>query len=438
MTIREALRGTANQPAIVQGWLTGRRQHGGVAFLDLVDSTAAIQVVAEIAGNRQLRDQVLGLNLESCIEVDGVIALGRDRNTNELIAKNVRCLSSSTKCVNIPPRTGFRKLDIFSDEYADQVIANYHLYLRNPRLIAVMRFRSELMRIVRDWFYEHDFVEFNAPILTPVTLYDEDTALGIDVHGESAFLTQCAGFYLEAAAQGLDRVFNMGPSFRGETSRSKRHMIEYWHIKAELLYGSREDIINLVETLIAHLVEQCQLQCSDIIGSVGRGFCLDGLGVPFPRIKYADAIDYLNGKGQVANFGEGINGEAEKILEGLLGGPFWIVGIPRTVEPFPYVIDPDDNRVTMVADLITSNGCGELLGVAEKISDPDMLRERMAEKGKLSAPSYQFIREVHDAGCAPHIAFGMGLERLIRWLLNLPHVKYAAPFPRLVRRSIYP
>lgn len=86
MTIREALQGAADQPAIVQGWLTRRRQHGGVAFLDLVDSTAAIQVVAEIAGNGKLRDQILGLNLESCIEVDGVLALGRDRNTNELMS----------------------------------------------------------------------------------------------------------------------------------------------------------------------------------------------------------------------------------------------------------------------------------------------------------------------------------------------------------------
>jgi asparaginyl-tRNA synthetase len=92
----------------------------------------------------------------------------------------------------------------------------------------------------------------------------------------------------------------------------------------------------------------------------------------------------------------------------------------------------------MVADLIASNGCGELLGIAEKIHDPAMLDERLAEKGKLDEPRYQFVRDVHQAGCVPHIAFGMGLERLIRWLLNIPHVRDAIPFPRVVRRSIYP
>jgi asparaginyl-tRNA synthetase len=91
-----------------------------------------------------------------------------------------------------------------------------------------------------------------------------------------------------------------------------------------------------------------------------------------------------------------------------------------------------------VADLIASRGCGELLGVAEKIHDPQMLEERMQEKDKHNDPNYQFVKEVHQAGCVPHIAFGMGLERLIRWLLGIPHVRDAIPFPRVVRRNIYP
>jgi len=62
----------------------------------------------------------------------------------------------------------------------------------------------------------------------------------------------------------------------------------------------------------------------------------------------------------------------------------------------------------------------------------------LQEKGKLGDPRYQFIREIHQAGCVPHIAFGMGLERLIRWLLGLSHVRETIPFPRVLRRRIYP
>ena len=95
-------------------------------------------------------------------------------------------------------------------------------------------------------------------------------------------------------------------------------------------------------------------------------------------------------------------------------GPFWVTGISRVVEPFPYRIDANNPTVTRVADLIASNGYGELLGVAEKIHDISMLDERLSEKGKLGDERYEWIREVRQIGCVPHTAFGMGVERLIR------------------------
>jgi len=67
-----------------------------------------------------------------------------------------------------------------------------------------------------------------------------------------------------------------------------------------------------------------------------------------------------------------------------------------------------------------------------------MLCERMQEKGKMEDPRYEWVREIHQMGCVPHIAFGMGVERLIRWFLNIAHVRDAMPFPRIFRRHVYP
>ena len=127
-----------------------------------------------------------------------------------------------------------------------------------------------------------------------------------------------------------------------------------------------------------------------------------------------------------------------KCLQEALVIPFWVVGIPRSIEPFPYVIDPDDLEVTMTADLVASKGYGELLGVAEKIHTLDILSERMREKGKQDNPKYEWVRELREFGCVPHIGFGMGVERFIRWLLQIPHVRDAIPFPRIFRRKIHP
>ena len=160
--------------------------------------------------------------------------------------------------------------------------------------------------------------------------------------------------------------------------------------------------------------------------------------IPFPRMSYEDAVSHLKRNGVDIEFGKGLNGDDEKMLSRLFPSPFWVTGIPRSIEPFPYCIDPSDTRITRVADLIASNGMGELLGVAEKIHDIETLDVRLGEKGKLSDERYRWVRETHQFGCVPHAAFGMGVERFIRWLLNIPHVRDAIPFPRIFRRAVYP
>lgn len=110
--------------------------------------------------------------------------------------------------------------------------------------------------------------------------------MSINAHGEDLFLSQCAGFYLEAAAHAFERVFNMGPSFRGEESRSKRHLMEYWYIKAEIAFGSREDIINIVEDILVYITQECSKRCQHLFDIIGTQLCTDAFKVPFPRISY--------------------------------------------------------------------------------------------------------------------------------------------------------
>ena len=292
------------------------------------------------------------------------------------------------------------------------------------------------MRVVREWFELNGFLEFDAPILVLAPLYDDSTAMKINVHGQDAFLTQCAGFFLEAATMAFERVYNMGPSFRGEESRSKRHLKEYWHIKAELAFGDRDDIIEIVENLLSHLYNRLPEECAEEMEYLGATLRPNDFQTPFPRITYEDAVAHVQAKGSDTVLGVGISSKDEEELAKLFDGPFWVMGIPRNVEPFPYVIDEENPTVTKVADLIAPRGYGELCGVAEKIFEPQMLDERMGEKGKLGDSRYDFIVDVHKAACVPHIAFGMGLERLLRWLLDIPHVRDTIPFPRSAGRNI--
>lgn len=433
--VRDLCNNPAGVDVALSAWVSNRRESGGIVFMDLVDSTGLIQAIFE---RSVLSAEVFVLAqtvpLESAIQIKGKLT-SRAHRPNDIMVSSMVVISEDSLRLSPQPRSMF---DVFDEKLTDQLLRNRHLYIRNPKLIAILRFRSALMGYVRKWFEDNHFLEIDAPVLTAVPLYDDGSALSLEIHKEKVFLTQCVGYYLEAAVHAFERVYNMGPSFRGEESRSKRHLMEYWHIKAEVAFANLEDIISVVEAIISTVSRQCWEHQSDVSKILGSNMCLDGLEIPFPRISYEEAVKRLKAAGFSFDYGKSLGSAEEAELSKLFNKPFWITGIPRAVEPFPYVVDRDDPRVTRVADLIATNGYGELLGVAEKISDIAMLDERMQEKGKSGDPRYEWVRDVHRSGCVPHAAFGMGLERLIRWLLNIPHVRDTIPFPRIFRRRIYP
>lgn len=433
--VRDILERPPGVDVVLPCWLANRRRSGGILFLDVVDSTGTIQAVLEANKLGEAGfESAQRIALESAIEIRGTVASHANR-PREISVSAVQLIGHAGIEISPLPRSNF---DIFDTKMADHLLSNRHLYLRNPKSMAILRYRSLLMSEVRRWFEERSFISIDAPILTPVPLYDDHSAVSVEVNDEKIYMTQCVGYYLEAAVHAFERVYNMGPSFRGEESRSPRHLMEYHHIKAEIAFADLEDVIRTVEELISSVSKACWEKAPDVPEILGTSMCLDGMRAPYPRISYEDAVKLLQKKGVDIEFGKSLGGVEEQMLSAQFDRPFWITGIPRLVEPFPYCIDQTDARITRVADLIASNGKGELLGVAEKISDLVSLDERLTEKGKLNDPRYQWIREVHQVGCVPHVAFGMGVERLVRWLLNIPHVRDAIPFPRIFRRRVYP
>lgn len=421
----------------LSGWIGAKRDQGKVIFLDICDSTGKIQVViAESNVTSDMFQTAKRWPIESGVTLKGLMTCS-SKGQREIVVGSIVLVGGVTKDFSPHPRGN---IDIFDESMIPHLLNNRHIYLRNPRVMAILQFRDCLMHHMRAWFHNNRYTSVDAPILTPVPLYDDGSAMSITVYDEKVFLTQCVGYYLEAAVHAFERVYNIGPSFRGEESRSKRHLMEYWHIKAEVAWCNLDEIIASVESIVSFLTEKYhEEQALKIHSVLGTNLCTDGLKTPYPRISYEESIKFLNEKGMTMEFGKSLGSDEEAELSKIFPGrPFWITGIPRSIEPFPYVIDQNDTRITRVADLIASNGYGELLGTAEKISDLQMLDERLKDKGKDGDPRFEFVRDVHQVGCIPHAAFGMGVERMIRWMLNIPNVRDAIPFPRIFRRRIAP
>lgn len=421
---------------VFYGWVKARRRHNRVVFLDIADSTGSVQCVVEV-GNKSAFELARRMSQETAVKITGVLAdTGRANPPREIRVHEIEVVGVSTINVSPYPRGN---IDIQDPRLQEQLLDKRHFYLRNEKLAAILKFRHILTRIVHQWFHENGFIEIHAPVLTPTPLYDDRTAMAIKVHEQDVYLTQCVGFYFEQAVHALEKIYNIGPSFRAEESRSKRHLMEYWHIKAELAFVDFEDMASVVERFIHDVSEQCIREGRELANIIGTEVCSDGLKTPFPRIDYAEAVEWLKTQGSDIEFGKSMGSDEETMLCQRFGDtPFWIVGIPRSIEPFPYVVDAADTRRTKTADLIASRGFGELLGIAEKIHSLSMLDERLAEKGKAGDARYEWLRDLRQYGCVPHGGFGMGLERFIRWLLQIPHVRDTIPFHRAFGRRIDP
>jgi len=418
------------------GWVKTRRGHRHVVFLDIADSTGSVQCVVE-AGNKSAFELARRISQETAVKITGILTdTGRTNPPREIRVHDIEVVGASTINVSPYPRGN---IDIQDPRLQEQLLDKRHFYLRNEKLAAILKFRHILTRIVHQWFHENGFIEIHAPVLTPTPLYDDRTPIALKVHGQNVYLTQCVGFYLEAAVHAFEKIYNIGPSFRAEESRSKRHLMEYWHIKAELAFVDLEDMFSVVELFIRDVSERSIHEGRELADIIGTEICSDGLKTPFPRIDYAETVEWLKAQGSDIEFGKSLGSDEEILLSQRFDDtPFWVVGIPRSIEPFPYVIDVDDPRRTKTADLIASRGFGELLGIAEKIHTLPMLDERLAEKGKSGDARYEWLRELRQYGCVPHGGFGMGLERFIRWLLQIPHVRDTIPFHRAFGRRIDP
>lgn len=402
------------------GWVTARRDHATVWFIDVWTGRETIQVAAR-KGEHSFPPPTLGaaVAIASKAADDGVHWI-----------ESLTVISAPDAADTF--RTPLSRAELGREDIMDR----RHLWVRNPTFAAIARFRDDLLWMTRSHFRDRGFTEVAPPILTPVTLYKPETALPIKVQDQDVYLTQCVAYYLEALSLGLGPVLAIGPSFRGEESRSKRHLIEYTHIKAEAPFCTLDQGVSLVESWIIAAIDLLETQLETLPQDLQPSRLPKR--PPYRIVSHLEAADILRLSGHTMPPNDEIGTREEERLAALIGEPIWIAYPPAVTEPFPYALKPDDPNRVLVADLIADGGYGEILGLAEKHQTIADLEARLRDDGRFDDPAYAFIMETLKYGAPPRIAFGAGVERLIRWLLQLEHVKDAIPFPRVMRRRISP
>ena len=416
-----------NEHVQIRGWLRRRRSSGKIQFLFLRDGSGFIQGIVEKSSVPESVFQVAAsLKMESSVIVSGLVkAEERAPGGVELFVEDLQIIQIPEK--DFPINKPDHSIDFLMD--------NRHLWLRTQRQTHVLKIRHEIIRAVREFYNDRGFVLIDTPIFTGSIGESAGNTFEIDYfdYGK-AYLAQTGQLYLEAAAMALGKVYNLGPTFRAEKSKTRRHLIEFWMNEAEVAYYGHDDNIKLQEELVTYVVKSTLERAGEDLKSIGRDTSkLEKIETPFPRITYDEAVRLLQKKGFEINWGDDIGGDEETAIANEFDKPIVVERYPRMMKAFYMQPDPERPEVVLCDDMLAPEGYGEIIGASERIYDRDLLIERINEYG-LDVSSYDWYLDLRDYGTVPHSGFGMGIERIVAWIAGLEHIREAIPFARTLYR----
>ncbi len=410
---------------ILRGWLAGSRSSGKLHFLQVRDGTGTIQcVVFKGDVDEETFSIAARLPQESSLLVTGLArADKRSPIGYELGVKSLRVIH----------RAGQYPLG-HKDHGPAFLHDRRHLWLRSSRQHAIMRVRASLVKAVRDYFDSRGFLLIDAPIFTPNACEGTTTLFSTDYFGETAYLTQSGQLYMEAAAMAHGKVYCLGPTFRAEKSKTRRHLTEFWMVEPEMAWCDLEEDMSTAEDFVANIVARVIDERAEELKSLERDTTpLEKVVKPFPRISYDEAIKKLRDLGVEKEWGGDFGAEEETALAGAFDRPVLVHRYPRAVKAFYMKGDPEDGRLALCVDMLAPEGYGEIVGGGQREDDLETLEKGLADHG-LPRAAFEWYLDLRRYGSAPHAGFGLGIERTVAWICGLRHVRETIPFPRTIER----
>jgi len=312
-----------------------------------------------------------------------------------------------------------------------------HLWLRSRKMNAVLRLRHHALNYMREFLEEKGFVEIHPPIITQAGAEGGADMFEIDYFGEKAYLTQSSQLYVEAAIYSVERAYALAPSFRAEKSRTRRHLAEFWHLEPEAAFVRHEENMALQEELVSYVIGKLVKGHRELFEVLSTGEewmgMLEKVRPPFPRLTYEEAVEKVNELGGKMSYGEDFGADEEALLTSIYEVPIFITNFPLEIKAFYMAEDPKRPGTALNDDMLAPKGHGEIIGGSERIWKYDELVERMKAQGIPLEP-YQWYIDLRKYGSVPHSGFGLGVERFIKYVANLSHVRDAIPFPRTMSR----
>ncbi len=258
---------------ILAGWVSRRRDHGGVAFIDLRDSSGVVQVVIHET------DLVHDLRAEWCLKVVGKVALRPAGNENpELPTGAIEVLVTEIEVLSESAALPFPIDGGVAGNIGEEVRLRYrYLDLRREGPAKALRLRSKVTHVIREVMESRDFLEIETPNLTRSTPEGaRDFLVPVRLQPGSWYaLPQSPQLFKQLLmVAGMERYYQIARCFRDEDFRADRQP-EFTQLDIEMSFINQDDIIELGEAIVSRVWKE-------VLGYE--------ISLPLPRMTYADAM----------------------------------------------------------------------------------------------------------------------------------------------------
>ncbi|GAA2973098.1 hypothetical protein JCM13580A_10750 [Streptomyces drozdowiczii] len=310
-------------------------------------------------------------------------------------------------------------------------------HLRSPQLRAAMLVQQEALQAARDFLRGSGFTELLPPLVGPVT--DPGgrgaKALDVDYYGRPYKLMTSAILYKQASLHGFPKLFYIAPNVRvepEETATTGRHLVEFHQIDVEIAGASREDAQEVAAGLLTHVAEHVWTAVPDVLAELGRQEAdfADVRSGKYDVCTHHEAVSRLLTAGHPQSPDSEIDWTGERLLSLESDRPFFINDYPKGSRGFYDREDPERPGVLRNFDLIAPHGYGELVSGSERESDYATIVTRMRESGENPAKYAWYLKEARE-GIPASAGFGMGLQRLVRFLTGLDSLWQVSAYPKL-------
>lgn len=445
-TIKDNFEELDGQKVAVAGRIMSRRGHGKVSFIDLQDAKGRIQIFVkqDVIGEDTYND--LGL-----LDLGDIIGINGDVFRTQAGEISIRAeeLLLMTKSLQILPEKfhGLKDQDLrYRQRYVDLIV--------NPEVKETFLLRSKMIKAVREYLDERDFIEVETPILSNLAggaaarpFATHHNTLDIDM-----YLRIANELYLKRLiVGGFEKVYEMGKMFRNE-GMSPKHNPEFTNIELYQAYVDYEEMMRLTENLIAYVAEKTlgttkinyQGQELELAPPWIRMDMEDAVkeftGVDFSKINTdEEAIAVAKEKGLEVKpgmkRGHIISEMFEEFCEEHLIQPTFITGHPVEISPLAKR-NPEDPRKTNRFEAFINKW--EIANAFSELNDPIDQRERFEEQAaQKDAGDFEahpmdtdFLNAI-EVGLPPTGGLGIGIDRMIILLTNQPSIRDILLFPTM-------